>query len=270
MTIEKLLGRERDNSFERKRLISAIAARTPACLFLMGDMVALGHDAKDWLEFDDDMHPIRDNAIPVFPVVGNHDYFYNKSTALSHMRERFSVLGETTYYLQQMGGLACVLLDSNLKGAAWSAQCSWFQAQLLTLEADPQVSGIIVFTHHPPYTNSFVVGSDTRAQKEIVPLFLEHSKTLLFISGHCHSYERFECNNKTFIVSGGGGGARQRLRQGLLAKHHDLFVGPSIRPFHYLWIEPSTSHLSIDVMGLNRGDRELFKMETVCLPYQHR
>lgn len=57
------------------------------------------------------------------------------------------------------------------------------------------------------------------------------------ISGHAHAYEHFVEQGVQFVVSGGGGGPRVKLREGSRARE-DRFEGPSPRPFHYQAVEP--------------------------------
>ena len=74
------------------------------------------------------------------------------------------------------------------------------------MDADPKVRGVLVFTHHPPYTNSTVTKDESHVQQAFVGPFVAAKKTLALLSGHAHGYEHFIEQRKHFVVSGGGGG----------------------------------------------------------------
>ncbi len=93
-----------------------------------------------------------------------------------------------------------------------------------------------------------------------MPAYYSSKKALLFISGHAHTYEHFFIKGKTFIVSGGGGGPRVKLKSGKDA-HKDLYNGESPRPFNYLLIKKGNNGIKITVKGLKRGDSKFFRME---------
>ncbi|MFN8370847.1 MAG: hypothetical protein U0T83_09525 [Bacteriovoracaceae bacterium] len=59
---------------------------------------------------------------------------------------------------------------------------------------------------------------------------------MALFAGHAHGYEHFKKEGRDFIVSGGGGGPRVKLKVETKARHQDLFSGPSPRPFNYLYV----------------------------------
>jgi hypothetical protein len=83
------------------------------------------------------------------------------------------------------------------------------------------------------------------------------------VSGHVHSYERFEQAGKTFLVSGGGGGPRVRLFAERRRRHPDLYRAPpgSRRPCHYLSVGLIERALSVEVLGLEKGCVSFVTME---------
>jgi hypothetical protein len=81
-------------------------------------------------------------------------------------------------------------------------------------------------------------------------------KTLAMISGHVHSYERFERAGKTFLVSGGGG-PRIKLATGRRRRHvDDLFDGPARRYFHFLKFTLLSTGLEVEMRGLREHESE--------------
>lgn len=200
-------------------------------------------------------------------MVGNHDYFFLKKKARHELLVRFPFLDQQTWYVERWGPLAIVVLDSNCH---YEKQAKWLEGQLRELDLDPSVQGIIVSGHHPPFTNSFEVPPHTPSRVHFMPLFVKSRKSLAYISGHCHAYEHFEEQGKTFIVTGGGGGPRQHLREGPISRYKDHWPGGRTRPFHYLWVTLSGRGLVIDVWGIRKRQTELWQMECFELPWKRR
>jgi hypothetical protein len=270
MTYQLLMGREWNNHPERSRLVDDIARRSPACLVVAGDLVSYGQLDRDWRYFDDVMEPLRARGVPLLPVVGNHDYFISRSRSLPRLRARFPRLADVTWYEERLGPLALVVIDSNrgpLGAETWARQRAWLSARAKELDADPSVRGVFFFGHHPPITNSFEVGPHGPTLADVVPTFAGMRKSLAYVSGHCHAYERFERHGKTFLVSGGGGGPRQPLRRGRLARSPDLYPGGTMRPFHYLWMTVEADGVTVEVRGMERRETELRELERFTLAF---
>jgi hypothetical protein len=78
----------------------------------------------------------------------------------------------------------------------------------------------------------------------------------LFLSGHSHSYERFQKEGKFFIVSGGGGGPRHKVYTDPRRQRvPDLFSGPGLRFFHFCEIEAHPNALVFRVLRLEPDER---------------
>lgn len=265
---ESMIGRE-SNDFERKEIIENISEQDPGSVVLLGDMVFEGDNEGQWRDFDSLMVPINKEDIPVFPVIGNHEYFGIDRIALQFLSKRFPVIKGSHWYTENCDSIALVFLDSNdgeYSASQWQDQINWFRNKLLLFDNDPSIKGVVVFAHHPPYTNSLVTGDEMQVQTAFIPAFVQSKKTLAFITGHAHTYERFIENGKTFIISGGGGGPRVILRNGADA-HHDYYTGPSPRPFNYLLINKGNSGLEITVKGVNKGSTQFYTLEKFNLPY---
>jgi hypothetical protein len=108
---------------------------------------------------------------------------------------------------------------------------------------------VLVFTHHPPYTNALWRTDDERVQADLLPAFFRSRKTVALLSGHVHGYERFAERGKTFVVSGGAGGPRVGFRVGPDARHLAAYThegaGPS--PPHYIVIDATARGLRVVV-----------------------
>ena len=258
------------NDAEREVVAHAIAASHPALLAITGDLVFDGSSAKQWAELDATCAPIRDAGIPAFAALGNHEYWGGKA-GQEHLFERFPHLENKHFYAVAYGPVRLVLLDSNLTEqtpAAWEAQRVWYETTLARLDADPEVRGVLVLLHHPPYTNSTVTSDEPCVQQVIVPPLVRARKTLALLSGHVHSYERFVHEGKMFVVSGGGGGPRARLAEGADRRHpDDLFHGPPIRDFHFTVYTVTATGLEAEVMGLPKGGTSVAPIDHFQLPW---
>jgi Icc-related predicted phosphoesterase len=265
---EYMIGRE-SNDFERREIIENISRQDPGAVVLLGDMVFEGDNIDHWKYFDSVMTPLTNMNIPVFPVIGNHEYWGKNRIALQYLTDRFPVLKGSHWYTERCDSVALIFLDSNnleYSDKEWQSQIDWFKNKLLMYDNDTSIRGVLVFAHHPPYTNSLIMGDEMQVQLGFVPAFDKSLKTMAFITGHAHTYERFIEKGKTFIVSGGGGGPRVLLKTGANT-HYDYFSGPSPRPFNYLLINKTARGLSITVKGVKKGSNEFFTMEHFMLPF---
>lgn len=271
-----LLGRE-SNGEPRSRLLGRLAGEEADAVVHLGDLVADATSVPQWEQYDRLMAPIRGRGIGVYPALGNHDYGETSLPAIGPWRSRrlarsmaevaarFPWLaGPRRRYERRYGRLRLIWLDTNeadQTAGAWTEQQTWFAQRLADADADGDVGGVIVFAHHPPYTNSRATGDELHVQRAFVPAFAAARKTLAMISGHVHAYERFVMDGKTYIVSGGGGGPRVRLRAGRARRHADRCDLPSPRPLHYLVLECGGRSIEVRAMGLGEGNRlEVFDL----------
>lgn len=266
---ERLIGRE-DNDAERLALVRDLMMQHPGTVVLLGDMTYSGGRRDQWQEFDALFAPLREASVPMLALLGNHDYWGADNGALANAVGRFPQLGQQHWYSRIFGRLALVFLDSNrgpLGEAAWTEQGEWYLRTLEELEARAEVAGVLVLAHHPPFTNSRTTGDDEDVQRAFLPAFFAARKTLAFVSGHAHAYERFEERGRTFVVSGGGGGPRVQLLQGADARHRDLSAAPAPRPFHYLLVEQDAAGAQITVRGLDKGESSTRVVDRFSLPF---
>jgi 3',5'-cyclic AMP phosphodiesterase CpdA len=256
-----------DNRAERALLVRRIAEEKPEFVVLLGDLVFDGSSPRHWRRFDELVAPIRAAGVPMVPILGNHDYWWGKSKNLRHYRERFPELEGHRWHRRRFESLELVFLDSN--AAAQSAadrqeQLKWFSGVLRAADGDTSCRGTLVFVHHPPFTNSAVTRGNDWVRRSFVEPFVSATKTRAMLSGHVHSYERFEHGGKTFVVSGGGGGPRVRLVAEDRTRHRDLYrpASSSRRPCHYLSVALSVGSLSIEAIGIEKGGRSFGAMES--------
>lgn len=243
---ESLFLNREQNEFARRQLVQKIAKENPRFVVHLGDMVSEGGDLSEWDYFDRLMLPIERRRIPILPTLGNHEYWGNQKIAEKAERSRFEDLEHGTSYSKTYRGIGLVWLDSNLGGIAGKEQADWFDQQLCAFDRDTTIRGVLVFTHHPPFTNGKNRPVEPYVGSVLLPSFMHASKTVAFLSGHVHGYERFEKDHKEYVVTGGGGGPRVEYN----VKPH---VDPSTkyrpdaaekRPFNYVVIEVDDTKLS--------------------------
>lgn len=267
---ELMIGREQ-NDIEREKIIKNIAAEDPSGLILLGDMVSDGSNIYEWIYLNNLLKPVLNKNIPIIPVLGNHEYWGNNSEALHNAGQVFPVFRLTHWYIKRYGEVVFVILDSNkddLSEKAWSNERRWFENKMKYYDSDPSVKGIIVCLHHPPYTNSIVTGDNVNVQKAFVRPFLNSEKSLAMITGHAHTYERFYINGKMFIVSGGGGGPRVKLKTGLNT-HKDLSDLPQLRPFNYLLLYLNPDGIKIVARGLDKDSSQFHTIDDFSIRFNH-
>jgi predicted MPP superfamily phosphohydrolase len=231
------LGR-RQNDAVRTALVRAVCAEEPDVLLLLGDQVADGASDREWAYFDELMRELRERDTAVHALLGNHDYSrFDRARSEENFLRRFTWARPAEPELVRFGEIAYVGLDSNfgmLGPERTRRQVDAYRSLLGNLDGDPSVRGVIVASHHPPFSNSRLSRTEPVIEYFAEP-FLKARKTRLYLSAHVHSYERFEQEGKSFVVSGGGGGPRRKVDVSDARRwRNDVFRGSAIRPFHYL------------------------------------
>jgi 3',5'-cyclic AMP phosphodiesterase CpdA len=260
--------RER-NDRERKLIVDEIARREPAFVIHLGDLTTRGSSEKHWHEFDDRHKEFRERKIPYFPVLGNHEFYGNDKKAQGHYFARFPYLDKKRWYSFTWKNTGFLLVDSNFSSLTKEQvgeQYRWYLSKLEVFQKNAEIDFIIVCCHQPPLTNSRVVHPSKEVQVSFADPFLQFQKTCLFLSGHSHSYERFQRDGKIFIVSGGGGGPRHRVTiDPRKQRSQDLFSGPERRFFHFCQIENYNDTLAFRVVRLE-SDGTFMALDPLILP----
>lgn len=251
---ELLIFREQNDGV-RQELFDEIAHENPGIVLLLGDLVSQGDDDREWVKFDDFASAIRQNHIPMYAVLGNHDYFGDKQDALANFFERFPHQQNRLWNSFRFKSVAFILLNSNISqmtSRQVDEQEQWYEEQLAADQADSSVSAIVVACHHPPFTNSTIVSDNQDVLKDFVGPYVQTPKAKLFVTGHCHSYEHFVQDGKQFLVSGGGGGPRQSVTcDEKHWRHADLYKGDPIRAFHFVRVTIESDGLKVEMVKLD-------------------
>ena len=181
--------------------------------------------------------------VPVYPAIGNHE---RRTREGRPYFEAFVLPEPERYYSFDWGDVHFVSIDTTERNAE---QLIWLDQDL----AKNKLPWVIVFGHHPMYTNS-LRGPQLWIRRAFAKILTRH-KVDLVLTGHEHQYERFKVGGVNYIVSGGGGGQLTRFfgrsRALKQAKAH-----------HFLSFEVSAEKLvmkAIDISGHEIETLELKK-----------
>jgi hypothetical protein len=242
MWIENVFLKANQNVKATRLIFEDIVKAKPMALYLLGDIVSLGYRNKKWKSIDEYIALCRDQGIEVHGLLGNHDLMGRPKRGEINFQKRFPDHVRTGF-ISIMDSIAVILVNSNfnrLTAAEINQQQAWYEAALIGLDKNPDVKAVIVTCHHAPYSNSKLVGSSLPVQTHFVPAFLKARKSILFITGHSHTFEHFKQSGKDFLVIGGGGGLHQPLRtriEDTASKYKPMF--------HYLTVKRTDETLFI-------------------------
>ena len=121
----------------RQALVKAIAAIHPTFITFTGDIVYNGNDSNDWKVWDSETAPFRDNHIPVYPALGNHDLHGEKDALVNYFR-RFPDYKGNRFYSVRAANILMLVLDSSLDETS-GPQGDWLKAKLDTIPANVQL-----------------------------------------------------------------------------------------------------------------------------------
>ena len=237
MRVEEMVLRGHENRKATRAMFKEIISQRPAELFLLGDVVNLGHRETRWSYIDTALHDARKAGIVVNAILGNHELMGRANQGAIRFQTRFPQHVATGYTVIK-DSIAVVLLNSNFKKmrrAQIKEQNDWYRTTLAALDTAPEIKAVIVCCHHSPYSYSKLVGSNGQVQRLFVAPFLKQKKTKLFLSGHAHLFQHFHKDGKNFFVIGGGGGLNHPLRK---RTGPEVALAPEYAPlFHYLTVQ---------------------------------
>ena len=136
---------------------------------------------------------------PAYPTIGNHE---RRARLGRPYFEAFVLPEPERYYSFDWGDVHFVAIDTTQRDAR---QLDWLEADL----TKNQLPWVIVFGHHPMYTNS-LRGAQQWVREAFANIITRH-KVDIVLAGHEHQYERFRIAGVNYIVSGGGGGQLTRF-----------------------------------------------------------
>jgi acid phosphatase type 7 len=199
------------NAVARRALVGKIALEHPAAILIGGDLVYEGSNADDYRVFRSETGRWAEEKIPVFPVLGNHEFRTcgeDLSPCLENWWNTFGSLRPYRWYSVTIGAsLRALILDSDAALKKGSEQRAWFEQQIRDANTDPNINFILIMLHYPPVRDPFYPSA--RDEKEIERYLSWRVKSLrvqvIVVGSHVHNYERYYRNGVTYLVSGGGG-----------------------------------------------------------------
>ncbi|MCX6243614.1 MAG: metallophosphoesterase [Bacteroidetes bacterium] len=261
MKAERIISKYYRNEEARDSLFADMIRQRPENLFMLGDLSRKGSNEGAWGPLDGLMKALGKTKTRIYAIPGNHEYF-GELPDMKTFKHRFP--GQWLYgYLVNIDSIAIVMLNSNFSEISikeFTRQQAWYESVMDSLDVNPAVLAVIVCTHHPPYSNSKVVGSDEQVQELIVPRFKSSIKSKLFISGHSHNLEYFNTLEKHFLVIGGGGGIAQSLYPVDRQKPKDLLSQNAKPLYFYLVIEKTGNSLKLVARGF-KWDFRFFEFD---------
>jgi len=243
---------EASNPTARRILVQAIADAHPAFVSVGGDLPYNGNDPNDWKVWDAETSIWRQNKIPVYPAIGNHELHGDLKIALANYFQRFPDLKESRYYSVRIANTMMLVLDTNL-GVDSAPQAQWLAQKLDSLPAD--IDFVFLVFHHPPYTSSsdkyFGAGHSARRTEQELANRLEARQQgmrarIVVFSGHVHNYERHEHGGITYFVTGGGGAHAYPIERA----PGDPYQSKGVN-YHYLLVEVDHRELKITMNRLD-------------------
>jgi hypothetical protein len=177
-------------------------------VFNVGDIVSTGSVLSQYqTEHFSPISPFANN-IPYMISIGNHEgeaaHFYN------YMKyEDFGGSEGERYYSFRISSVLFIALNSNTQG---NTQLSWLNAELTAAQADPVVSMVFAFLHHPGRSEVWPDGNTSWVQNSVIPMLETYDKVEMLTYGHSHNYERgeSEASGLRLMLNGGGGSALDR------------------------------------------------------------
>ena len=203
-------------------ILGDAAAAGDALLIDLGDLTPQGRPEQ----LADFARLAQGGALPVYPVPGNHDIAWSKTTGpFSQFWPRHQSFDIRNAHF--------TLADNS--GVTFTpAELAWIEADL-TASTRPLK---FVFMHVPAVM-PYPVPSESALQgggPEFVALMAKYHVTAVY-AGHLHAYSRTEQDGVTYVITGGGG---EPL-------HLPAFLGGS---YHYVRVEIRGSVATDSIIGL--------------------
>ncbi|MBA2544394.1 MAG: metallophosphoesterase [Deltaproteobacteria bacterium] len=179
--------------------------------------------------------------VPVYPAIGNHERRTRKGRPYF---EAFVLPEPERYYSFDWGDVHFVAIDTTERNAQ---QLAWLDDDL----GKNKLPWVIVYGHHPMYTNS-LRGPQLWIRKAFAKILTRH-KVDLVLTGHEHQYERFKVGDVNYIVSGGGGGQ-------LTSFYGRSKALKQATVHHYLAFEVSAEQLVMKAIDISGNEIEALKL----------
>ena len=222
----------------RQYLVKQIAGEKPDAVFMTGDLPFHGADAADWQIYRDETAVWTTEHLRIYPALGNHDVMGGWDAGVHNFNATFPELKGYLYYSVEIGNVYLITLNCTESYAEGSPQRAWLEAQLDHL---PKSVDFVFFVSHMPLyadVQSQVMATlpnpaELSLRKFILSKAPQVHAKLVVVNGHIHSYERFEKQGISYIVSGGGGAVPYPV---FVRGPEDLYQDRAYPNYHYILI----------------------------------
>lgn len=246
---------EAANPQARVALVGQIAAEKPDAVVLTGDLPYRGKHINDYKEFEAETEAWRAIHLRLYPVLGNHELSGTGSEdPLTNWWTTFPQLKSRRWYSVALGPRIYLLaLDSNSDLLPGTLQRKWIEDQIAHLP--PTVDFLFIALHHPPVADIqtvYHVDHNPRAREISLREYLDSiapttRARIIVDAGHIHNYERFEQDQVTYLVSGGGGAHPYEVER----TKDDLYQSREFPNFHYVVFQLDGDNLKATMYRLN-------------------
>lgn len=162
-----------------------------------GDLVPTGGNYNHWKDYFFAQGDTLFSLVPLYPVLGNHEYFGGGSG--SNFIKYFSLpsngpveLADRTWY-KDISNIRIIGLDSNANGTDQDSQLTWLQNLLDDTCNEDAIDFVFAELHHPHKSELWTPGesSFTGEVIEIMETFTNDcNKASIHFFGHTHGYSR--------------------------------------------------------------------------------
>jgi len=223
----------------RKYLAERVGMEHPDAVLLTGDMPYVGAKDADWQVFHEETASWWTNGVLVWPTMGNHELKGNPDQGIANYLKYFPEIEGHRYYSVLMGSVEVISLDMTTPSGGTSQQATWFAAQLDHIPS--QVEFLFILYHTPwvvdeqsqLFTNLPTKEALTLRHLLEIHLYKMQCRVMV-LSGHLHTYERFERNGVEYVISGGGGAEPYPV---MIRGPSDLYRDNGFPVYHYLTLE---------------------------------
>lgn len=179
-----------------------------------GDIQYYDSGLETWASWFPRMQPLLAQGA-FLPAVGNHEA--EKPEELDEYYKRFfggaGFDGNDEYYRFESGGVWFFSMDTEQDLDMGSPQGIWLAQQLADAAAKPNFRASIVY-FHKPFVTCGDKSEDSTARVQFEPIFNANNVRIV-IQAHMHGYERFDLDGRTFLTTGGGGGALGKIDENI-------------------------------------------------------
>jgi hypothetical protein len=243
----------------RRWLVQKIASEKPTAIVINGDLPLGGDATNDYAVYMTETKIWRDNHLPVFQTLGNHEFHGNAQESLENWWGTFPEMRNRRWYSAQIGARVYVMaIDSDTSLLPGSDQEKWIRRQLSALPST--VDFLVVTMHHPPVADiqtHIEVDHNPRPNEisfrdlltEMAPKM--HAR-ILVSAGHIHNYERNVVNDVVYLVSGGGGAVPYYVER----SKEDLYQSIVFPNYHYVKLTLQRDRLHAEMIRVLDADAD--------------